>query len=109
MTDENIKAESCDELKPVFHGDTQIGQCGLCGRLGIPFSKLGVDGHTMLTLGYCPVLKDYVSVRYGGCWKFKPKTAPKQKSKGKKIPLTKQWNGKTYVLKGNRWVEQEDM
>jgi len=107
MTVATIKDESCDELKPVFSRGRQIGMCGLCARLGIPFQKWSCSANCMMTLGYCPVLKDYVSVRYGGCWKFKLKTSPKKKLKGKKSPLTKRWNGKTYVLKGTRWVEQE--
>ena len=80
----------------------------MCARTGKPFKKWSVHANCMMELVYCPVLKDYVSVHYGGCWKFKPKTAPKKKLNGKKTPLTKQWKGKTYVLRENRWVEQED-
>jgi len=108
MSNNEMTGVADTELRPVFDSGIQIGMCGLCARLGKPFKKWSVHANCMMEIGYCPVLEDTVNTHCGGCWKFKAKTTPKKKSNGKKTPLTKQWNGMTYVLKGNRWVEQED-
>lgn len=57
--------------------------CGNCANAGEPWKRRIVGGTDLITLHWCPKLKDNVNTKYGGCWDFIPK-----KKKAKK-PLLK--------------------
>lgn len=84
------------ELRPILKHGRQIGPCGMCGKAREPWQRRIVGGTQLITLHYCPVLKDDVNELYGGCYEFEEKT---KKTK----TITKPTSKKEYYKSVEAW------